>query len=130
MKLQDKVAVPFPTAMIGDFPREAFAVMSYGAVMTLAGLSFCLMRYYTFFGADLAFSISWNASWWRVNLNTSRRRSWQVRPTDTDTFGGMPISKCTWSRLIAPRRSSSPDSERSPARALWPAALVHQLAVV
>ena len=45
--------IPFPTAMIGDFPREAFAVMSYGAVMTLAGLSFCLMRYYTFFGADL-----------------------------------------------------------------------------
>jgi len=45
--------IPFPTAMIGDFPTEAFAVMSYGAVMTLAGLSFCLMRYYTFFAADL-----------------------------------------------------------------------------
>jgi uncharacterized membrane protein len=45
--------IPFPTAMIGDYPKEAFAVMSYGAVMTLAGLSFCLMRYYTFFGADL-----------------------------------------------------------------------------
>jgi uncharacterized membrane protein len=45
--------VPFPTALMGDYPREALAVMGYGAVTTLAGLSFCLMRYYAFYIAKL-----------------------------------------------------------------------------
>jgi uncharacterized membrane protein len=46
--------LPFPTALLGDFPRERLAVMSYAAVMGLAGLSFSWMRYYSFFVTDLA----------------------------------------------------------------------------
>jgi uncharacterized membrane protein len=45
--------IPFPTALLGDYPRQRIAVICYGAVMTLAGLSFCWMRYYAFFVASL-----------------------------------------------------------------------------
>jgi uncharacterized membrane protein len=45
--------VPFPTALMGDYPREPIAVICYGAVTTLAGMSFCLMRYYAFYVARL-----------------------------------------------------------------------------
>jgi uncharacterized membrane protein len=48
--------VPFPTALMGDYPGERIAVMSYAGVMALAGLSFSWMRYYAFFMADLAHS--------------------------------------------------------------------------
>jgi uncharacterized membrane protein len=40
--------IPFPTAL-GDFPGARLAVMCYGTVTTLAGVSFCLMRYYAFY---------------------------------------------------------------------------------
>jgi uncharacterized membrane protein len=43
----------FPTALMGDFPGARLAVMCYGAVTTLAGVSFCLMRYYAFYVAKL-----------------------------------------------------------------------------
>jgi TMEM175 potassium channel family protein len=46
--------IPFPTALLGDYPRERVAVMCYGGVMLLTGLSFSWMRYYAFFIADLA----------------------------------------------------------------------------
>lgn len=46
--------IPFPTALLGDYPRERTAVMCYAVVMGLAGLSFSWMRYYSFFIADLA----------------------------------------------------------------------------
>ena len=46
--------IPFPTALLGDYPHERVAVMCYAAVMGLAGLSFSWMRYYSFFIADLA----------------------------------------------------------------------------
>jgi uncharacterized membrane protein len=45
--------IPFPTALMGDFPGARVAVMCYGAVTTLAGVSFCLMRYYAFYLAKL-----------------------------------------------------------------------------
>src|SRR5262249_2319594 len=45
--------IPFPTALMGDYPRERIAVMCYGAVMALAGMSFSGMRYYAFFVAKL-----------------------------------------------------------------------------
>jgi uncharacterized membrane protein len=45
--------IPFPTAMLGDYPNERVAVMSYGAVSTLAGISFTWMRYYAFYTAKL-----------------------------------------------------------------------------
>jgi len=45
--------IPFPTALLGDYPRERAAVMCYGGVMALAGLSFAWMRYYCFFMANL-----------------------------------------------------------------------------
>ena len=45
--------IPFPTALMGDFPGERVSVMCYGAVTTLAGVSFCLMRYYAFYVAKL-----------------------------------------------------------------------------
>jgi uncharacterized membrane protein len=41
--------VPFPTALLGDYPRQRVAVICYGAVMTLAGISFSSMRYYSFY---------------------------------------------------------------------------------
>jgi len=45
--------IPFPTALMGDFPGVRLAVMCYGAVTTLAGVSFCLMRYYVFYVGKL-----------------------------------------------------------------------------
>jgi uncharacterized membrane protein len=45
--------IPFPTALMGDFPGERVSVMCYGTVTTLAGVSFCLMRYYAFYVAKL-----------------------------------------------------------------------------
>lgn len=45
--------IPFPTALMGDFPGERIAVMGYGTVTTLAGLSFSFMRYYAFYLAKL-----------------------------------------------------------------------------
>jgi len=42
-------SVPFPTALLGDYPRERIAVVCYGAVMLMAGLSFSSMRYYAFY---------------------------------------------------------------------------------
>jgi uncharacterized membrane protein len=45
--------IPFPTALMGDFPGERIAVMGYGAITTLAGASFTFMRYYAFYLAKL-----------------------------------------------------------------------------
>jgi uncharacterized membrane protein len=45
--------IPFPTALMGDFPGARLAVMAYGAITTLSGASFCLMRYYAFYVARL-----------------------------------------------------------------------------
>jgi uncharacterized membrane protein len=45
--------IPFPTALMRDYPGERIAVMGYGAVSTLAGISFSLMRYYAFYLAKL-----------------------------------------------------------------------------
>jgi uncharacterized membrane protein len=42
-------SVPFPTALLGDYPRERLAVVCYGAVMTMAGLGFSAMRFYAFY---------------------------------------------------------------------------------
>jgi len=47
-------SVPFPTALMGDYPAARIAVMTYASVMALAGLSFSWMRYYAFFIARLA----------------------------------------------------------------------------
>jgi hypothetical protein len=38
---------------MGDYPGERVAVMFYGTVTTLAGASFCLMRYYAFYVGKL-----------------------------------------------------------------------------
>ncbi|MDD5254554.1 MAG: TMEM175 family protein [Candidatus Omnitrophica bacterium] len=38
--------VPFPTALMGDYPRNPLAVAFYGAVMACAGISFILARLY------------------------------------------------------------------------------------
>src|SRR5881296_2621984 len=32
--------IPFPTALLGNYPTETIAVMCYGGAMTLAGVSF------------------------------------------------------------------------------------------
>ena len=45
--------LPFPTALMGDYPGERIAVMSFGVVSTLAGISFTFMRYYAFYLAKL-----------------------------------------------------------------------------
>ena len=46
--------IPFPTALLGDYPGERLPVMCYAAAMGLAGVSFSWMRYYSFFVTDLA----------------------------------------------------------------------------
>lgn len=38
--------VPFPTALIGDYPRNPVAVAFYGAVMACVGLAFFIARLY------------------------------------------------------------------------------------
>jgi len=45
--------VPFPTALMGDYPAARVAVMTYAGVMALTGLSFSWMRYYAFYVAGL-----------------------------------------------------------------------------
>jgi uncharacterized membrane protein len=50
------VFVPFPTALMGDYPGERIAVMCYGGVMALAGACFSWMRWYAFFAADLTYA--------------------------------------------------------------------------
>jgi TMEM175 potassium channel family protein len=45
--------IPFPTALLGNYPRETIAVMCYGGAMALAGVSFSAMRYYAFFVGNL-----------------------------------------------------------------------------
>jgi uncharacterized membrane protein len=45
--------IPFPTALLGNYPRETIAVMCYGGAMALAGASFSAMRYYAFFVGNL-----------------------------------------------------------------------------
>jgi uncharacterized membrane protein len=48
--------IPFPTALLGDYPNERIAVICYGGVMLLAGLSFSWMRYYAFFIGQLTYT--------------------------------------------------------------------------
>ena len=38
--------IPFPTALIGSYPKEPAAIMVYGAVMFFAGVSFVVMKWY------------------------------------------------------------------------------------
>jgi uncharacterized membrane protein len=38
--------IPFPTAMIGDYPDNVFAAAFYGIIMSLMALAFSLMRIY------------------------------------------------------------------------------------
>ncbi len=45
--------IPFPTALIGEYPDNAFAVSFFGVAMMLAALSFTLMRWYASRKANL-----------------------------------------------------------------------------
>jgi len=45
--------VPFPTAVMGDYPRNPLAVALYGLVMVLTGLAFVLARLYCFKNKEL-----------------------------------------------------------------------------
>src|SRR5215475_9153556 len=47
--------VPFPTALLGDYPGQRVAVVMYGTVMALAGMSFSWMRFYAFFLGKLVY---------------------------------------------------------------------------
>lgn len=38
--------IPFPTAMLGDYPNNIFAVAFYGLIMSFMALSFSLLRLY------------------------------------------------------------------------------------
>ncbi len=38
--------IPFPTALIGEYPKEPSAVIFYGAVVFATGLSFFIMKWY------------------------------------------------------------------------------------
>lgn len=46
-------AVPFPTAVIGEYVENAFAVAFFGVVLLGAGLAFALMRWYAAFPGQL-----------------------------------------------------------------------------
>lgn len=46
-------AVPFPTAVIGEYPSNPFAVAFFGLIMLGAGLAFVLMRWYASFPGGL-----------------------------------------------------------------------------
>jgi len=48
--------VPFPTALLGDYPGQRVAVVVYGTVMALAGVSFSWMRFYAFFVGKLVYA--------------------------------------------------------------------------
>jgi len=45
--------IPFPTALMGSYPHQRIAIMAYGIVNMLAGISFTTMRYYAFYVAGL-----------------------------------------------------------------------------
>ena len=45
--------IPFPTALMGDFPGERIAVVGYGTVTTLAAVRFTFMRYSAFYLSKL-----------------------------------------------------------------------------
>jgi len=47
------VSVPLPTNLLGDYPHQRIAVVCYGAVMMLAGISFTSMRFYAFHAGKL-----------------------------------------------------------------------------
>jgi uncharacterized membrane protein len=38
--------IPFPTGLLGEYPRERLAVMFFGGALAATGLSFVLMRWY------------------------------------------------------------------------------------
>jgi uncharacterized membrane protein len=39
--------IPFPTAVLGDYPNNKVSIILYGAVMALMAASFSFMRFYT-----------------------------------------------------------------------------------
>ena len=45
--------IPFPTAVLGDYPDNTVSVVLYGSVMALMALSFTLMRWYVLRNPDL-----------------------------------------------------------------------------
>lgn len=45
--------IPFPTAVLGDYPDNQTSVILYGVVMALMALSFTLMRYYAIRNKDI-----------------------------------------------------------------------------
>lgn len=46
--------IPFPTALIGSYPREAVAVIFYGLAMFATAVSFVVMKAYIFYVGRLA----------------------------------------------------------------------------
>jgi uncharacterized membrane protein len=38
--------IPFPTAVIGDYPNNQISLVFYGLIMALMAVSFTLMRFY------------------------------------------------------------------------------------
>lgn len=45
--------IPFPTAVLGDYPGNDVSVIFYGSVMALMAVSFTLMRWYVLKNPDL-----------------------------------------------------------------------------
>jgi uncharacterized membrane protein len=45
--------IPFPTAVMGDYPGNITSVVLYGSVMALMAMSFTLMRWYVLRNPDL-----------------------------------------------------------------------------
>jgi uncharacterized membrane protein len=45
--------IPFPTAMLGEYPDNPFAIIFFGVTMFVASLSFSLMRWYATLKASL-----------------------------------------------------------------------------
>ena len=45
--------IPFPTAVLGDYPDNKVSIILYGAVMALMGASFSFMRFYAIRKSEL-----------------------------------------------------------------------------
>jgi uncharacterized membrane protein len=55
--------IPFPTALMGDYPQNSLAVAAYGAVSFLMGIAFLLIRRYMWRNPELTTGLTAEELW-------------------------------------------------------------------
>ena len=55
--------IPFPTALMGDYPHNPLAVCSYGAVSLMMGIAFSLIRIYMWRNPELTRNLTREELW-------------------------------------------------------------------